>query len=172
MKSYNYLLLCLWGVILGMTSCNKNDSTPTYLPLPVVETFKPVMKEFHYSESQGLPDINEKAYVVNSISELPDDKIFGKEEFLTQDIDFSQYSLVIFYDFQLGKILSTKYRWGFNSDLEHYQVSISYEVEKGSDFIDGELELVTYVRGALLVNHIPSQTFVSQSIGVHFVDPE
>ena len=41
---------------------------------PVIETFNPVMKEFYYSESQGLPIINENVYIVNSISELPDDE--------------------------------------------------------------------------------------------------
>ncbi|MCH5240012.1 MAG: hypothetical protein J1F38_07295 [Muribaculaceae bacterium] len=172
MKKIKYLVLCLFGLSLGLTSCNKNNATPIYIPLPVIETFNPVMKEFYYSESQGLPIINENVYVVNSISELPDDDIFGNEEFMNQEIDFSQYSLIIFYNLQLGKILSTKFRWGYNNDLEKYQVSISYEVEKGSDIIDGEVELVNYVRGAMLVDHIPPQPFVSQRKGVHWVDPE
>ena len=142
-----------------------------YIPLPIVKTYIPVMKEFNYSESQGLPFINENAYVVNSISELPDDEIFGNEEFMNQDIDFSQHSLIIFYGLQPGKILSTQYRWRYNTYLELYQVAIEYEVEKGSDIIDEELELITFIRGALLVDHIPAQTFVSQSKGVHWIEP-
>ena len=160
------------GLSLCVCSCNKNDTSPIYIPLPVIETFNPVMKEFYYSESQGLPIINENVYVVNSISELPEDEIFGNEEFMNQDIDFSQYSLIIFYNLKVGKILSTKYRWGYNTDFEKYQVSISYEIEKGSDFVDGEVELVTYVRGAMLVDKISSSSEVIQMIGGHWVDPK
>ena len=143
----------------------------TYIPLPTIEIYAPVMKEFYYSESQGLPTINEKVYVVNSMSELPEDEIFGNEEFLNQDIDFSQYSLIIFYNLQSGKIESTQFKWGFNTDLDLYQISIRYTVEKGSYILDGEVELVTYVRGAMLVEHIPPQSFVSQVKGVYVTDP-
>ena len=156
--------------MLGFSSCNKNDSTPIYISLHVIETFNPVMKEFYYSESQGLPMLHEKTYVINSMSELPEDEIFGNDEFLNQDIDFSKYSLIIFYDIEFGKIESTKYRWGYATDLDKYQVSISYEIEKGSDFVDGEVELVTYVRGAMLVDQIPSSSDVIQMVGVHGVD--
>lgn len=172
MKKIIYLIFTLIGLSLCVCSCNKNDTSPIYIPLPVIETFNPVIKEFYYSESQGLPIINENVYVVNSISELPEDEIFGNEEFMNQDIDFSQYSLIIFYNLQLGKILSTKFRWGYNTDLEKYQVSISYEIEKGSDFVDGEVELVTYVRGAMLVDKISSSSEVIQMIGGHWVDPK
>ena len=172
MKKIKYLILCLFGLSLGLSSCNKNDRNVTYISLPIIETYAPVMKEFYYSESQGLPTINEKVYVVNSMSELPEDKIFGNEEFLNQDIDFSQYSLIIFYDLQPGKIKSTKYKWGYDSDLKHYYVYTGYEVEKGSDIMDGELEIITYVRGAMLVNHIPTQPFVGQYISVHWTESE
>ena len=170
MVKIKYLILCLFGLSLGLSSCNKNDENVTYIPLPTIEIYAPVMKEFYYSESQGLPVIKEKTYVVNSMSELPEDEIFGNEEFLNQDIDFSKYSLIIFYDIEFGKILSTKYRWGYSTDLEFYQVGISYEIEKGSQFVDGNVERVTYIRGAMLVDHIPQQSFISQNIGIYFID--
>ena len=155
-----------------LSSCNKNDSTPNYIPLPVIEKFNPVMKEIIISDNHILSSYRESTHIVNSLSELPDDEIFGNREFLDQDIDFTKYSLIIFYDLVFGKILSTRYSWGYSTDLEQYQVSISYEVEKGSDYIDGEVELATFVRGAMLVDHIPPQTFVGQMVGIHWIDPE
>ena len=170
MKRVKYLISILIGLSFCLSSCNKNDSTPHFIHLPVIETFEPVMKEFVIPESQDIIPYKEETFVVNSISELPDDVVFGNDEFLNQDIDFSKYSLIIFYDIQFGKIASVKYKWGYDSDLELYSVAISYEIEKGSDIIDGEVELVNYVRGAMLVDHIPQQTFVSQWVGVHFID--
>ena len=168
MKKIKYLILCLIVILTGVSSCNKNDVNPVYIPLPIIETFKPVMKEIHFSEIQDLAPYKQQVFIVNSITELPDDEIFGNEEFLDKDIDFSQYSLIIFYDLQFGKIISSKNRWGYSTDLEQYQVSTGYEIEKGSDFIDGEFELATYVRGAMLVDHIPAQSAVGQMIAVHW----
>lgn len=172
MTKLKYLIICMMGISLVFTSCNKNDKTPLYIPLPVIENYNPSMVEFYYSDSQGLPTINEKAYVVNSISELPEDEFFSNEEFLNQDIDFSKYSLIIFYDLQPGKIKSTKYKWGYSTEFEQYQVSVSYEIEKGSDFVDEGVERITYVRGAMLVNHIQPQPFIGLWISAHWSESE
>ena len=56
----------------------------------------------------------------------------------------------------------------YNSDLEQYQVAVSYEIEKDSA-INGEIESATYVRGAMLVDHIPDTLFIGQWIGVHWI---
>ena len=172
MEKIKHLIFYLLGLTLILTSCNKNEATPTFISLPVIETFNPVMKELDISEIQNLELFKEQVFVINTISELPKDDIFGTDEFLDQDIDFSQYSLIIFYDIEFGKIASMKYRWGYAIDMDQYQVSINYEIEKGSDFINGEIGLVTYVRGAMLVDYIPTQSFVNQMIGIHFIDPD
>lgn len=172
MINIKYLILCLMGLSLTLSSCNKNNASPVYIPLPVIKTFNPMIKEIIISDSHILAPYKESIHIVNSISELHEDEIFGNSEFLDQDIDFSKYSLVIFYDLQFGKILSTKYGWRYDTDLEQYQVAISYEVEKDSAFVDGELELATFVRGAMLVDHIPAQSFVGQMVGVYWIDPE
>lgn len=169
MKKIKPLILCFIVLSIGFSSCNKNDYTPTYIPLAIVETFNTEMKEFVISEIQDIAHYREEIFVVNSISELPEDEIFGKDEFLDQDIDFSKYSLIIFYDIEFGKIESMKYRWVYATDVNKYQVSISYEIEKGSDFVDGKVEWVTYVRGAMLVDQIPSSSEVIQWVGVHGV---
>ena len=156
---------------LGFTSCNKNDVTPVYIPLPVIETFNPVMKEFYISENQDFTSYIDDTFVVNSISDLPEDKIFGNDEFLDKDIDFSKYSLIIFYNLQFGKILTIRNGWRYDTNLEQYVVFISYEIEKDS-FLLGEKELATYVRGAMLVDHIPAQSFVGQMGGVHWISPK
>ena len=168
MKKIKYLIFILIGLSLGFSSCNKNDPTPIYIPLPVIRTYNPVMKEFFISDLQNEEHFKEETLIVNSISELPDDKIFDNDEFINQDIDFSRFSLIIFYDIEFGKIESINYRWGYTTDIDQYQVGISYEIEKGSDFIDGEFELATYVRGAMLVDHIPAQSAVGQMIAVHW----
>ena len=172
MKKIIYLIFSLLGLLSGLSSCNKNEHSPIYLPLPVIETFNPVMKEFDISEIQELAHYREEVFVVNSISELPEDEIFDNDEFLDQDIDFSKYSLIIFYDIEFGKIESMKYRWVYATDIEQYQVSINYEIEKGSDIVNGEVERITYVRGAMLVDHILPQPFVGQMVGVYFIDPK
>ena len=171
MKKIKYLILCLIVILTGVSSCNKNDVNPVYIPLPIIETFKPVTKEIHFSEIQDLAPYKQQVFIVNSITELPDDEIFGNEEFLDKDIDFSQYSLIIFYDLQFGKIISSKYRWGYATDLEQYQVSIGYEIEKGSEN-DGKMELATYSRGAIMVDHIPSSSDVQQIISLTWLSPE
>ena len=172
MEKIKYLIFTLIGLSLGFSSCNKNDSTPIYLPLPVIESFTPMMKEFIISDSQDLVPYSEHTYIVNAISELPESDIFGDKEFVDQDIDFSRYSLIIFYDLEFGKIESIRYRWGYATDIDKYQVSISYEIEKGSDIIDGEMVLATYVRGAMLVDKIPSNSEVIQMVGVQGVTPK
>ena len=171
MKYVKCLLLCLMALSLGMASCNKNENTPVYIPLPVIKTFNPAFKEIYISENQSLAPYREYVCVVNSLSQLPEDEIFGNDEFLDQDIDFSKYSLIIFYDLEFGKIVSTKYRWVYATDFEQYEVAVSYEIEKDSHLVDGEIELGTYIRGAMLVYHIPNQPFVGQNIGIHWVDP-
>lgn len=168
MTKIKFFSLCLLGLLLGLTSCNKNDVAPIYIPLPVIETYHPELKEFDISEIQNSIPYIDETFIVNSIAEIPDDIIFGNDEFLDQDIDFSQYSLIIFYNLQFGKILSTDYKWVYNSDLEQYQVAVSYEIEKDSA-INGEIESATYVRGAMLVDHIPDTLFVGQWIGVHWI---
>lgn len=172
MKKVNYFILFLFVLSLEFTSCNKNETSPIYIPLSVIETFNPAIKEFIITESQDIIQYKEDTIIVNSISELPDDIVFGNEEFIRQDLDFSKYTLIIFYDLEFGKILSIKYRWGYDTVLDLYQVSISYEIEKGSDIADGKIELASYVRGAMLVDKIPSQSIVSQSVGIHWVDSE
>lgn len=169
MKNFKYLILCLFVLSLGLISCNKNNSNPINIPLPVIETFNPVMKEV-FIHQDVLP-YKQYTLVVNSISELPNDTIFSNDVFLDYDIDFSKYSLIIFYNFQFGKILSTRYSWGYDTDLEQYYVSIRYEIEKYSNS-DEEIEKANYVRGAMLVDYIPQQQFVGQSIGVSWIDPE
>ena len=164
--------LFLLAVLFSFFSCNKNEMEPETVSLPVIETFNPVTKEILSSEISDLALYKEQVFVVNSMSELPDDEIFDNEEFLNQDIDFSKYSLIIFYNLQFGKILSTEYKWGYNNYFDQYVVRIIYEIEKGSTYVDGEIELTTYVRGAMLVDHIPPQPFVSQWIGTYFIEPK
>ena len=172
MKRIKNLIIWMFGLSLGFSSCNKNDANPIYISLPIVETFEPMMKEIIIYETNDKPSFREHVYVVNSIDELPNDYIFGNDEFLDKDIDFSQYSLIIFYDHEFGKIVSTRCRWVYATDFNKYQVSISYEIEKGSDVVDGEFDLVTYVRGAMLVDQIPSSSDVIMSVGVFGVDPK
>ena len=171
MKKIKYLILCLISFSLGFYSCNKNEAVPTYIPLSIIETFDPLMKEIVISEIQDLAPYQPHVFVVNSIADLPDDEVFGNDELINKNIDFSQYSLIIFYNLQFGKVLSTGYRWGYNTDFNQYQVTIGYEIEKGSDN-DEKFELATYMRGAILVDHIPSSSEVLQMIGVNQTLPD
>lgn len=170
MKGIKFLILCLLVLSIELVSCNKNEGTLNNIPLPVIEKFDPMMKVIPISGIHDLAPLRESLFVVNSISELPEDKIFGNEEFLDQDIDFSQYSLIIFYNHPFGKVLSCKYNWGYSYDFEEYIVSTEYKIEKYTFNDEGEIEFVTYVKGAMLVDKIPSTSKVTQMIGVQAAD--
>lgn len=170
--STKYLILLLFGLSLTWFSCEKNDTTSIYVPLPVIETFKPVMKEISISDIHDFSLYQERIIVVNSKSELPVDDFFDNEEFLNRDIDFSLYSLIIFYDSQIGKILTTNYKWGYNTYNEQFQINIRYDIEKKPDNDNFENELSTYIRGAMLVRQIPATSKVVMLIGAFFVDPK
>ena len=65
--------LFLFAVLFSFFSCNKNEMEPETVSLPVIETFNPVTKEILSSEISDLALYKEQVFVVNSMSELPDD---------------------------------------------------------------------------------------------------
>lgn len=170
MKKVKYLIFCLISLLMLSVSCNKKETEPIYIPLSIKQTFETEMKEFNISHIEDWSPINDTVKIINSLSELPADEIFGNEEFLS--VDFSQHSLIIVYDVQFGKVMSARYRWGYNNYFEQYDVNINYEVIKDSQCIDGEITFATFIRGAILVDRIPSDSEIIATIGVTWIDHE
>ena len=134
--------------------------------MPIIHTFEPNTLEFPLSEIKEYPFIREKIIVVNSISELPDDYIFRAEEFLIEDIDFSLYSLILSYDLQIGKVVSARYKWGYDISEDQYQMSIIYQITKDVD----ETEMATLIRNAIIVDHISNNADVQNFISVSWIE--
>lgn len=153
-----YLLKILAVItIVLLISCHKDDSDPLLIPLPIHRHFSTEMISLRVSELDSFPELN-NLYIVNSIEDLPDDRWFSTEEFLRAGIDFSQYSLIIVYQFIFGDLLTYKYDWCFEDWCLRYQFNIICDRVRDSEYVDGEIERATYIRSAILVNRIPSDS--------------
>lgn len=155
-----YLLNIIALLTLSMlVSCHKDDySDPQLTPLAIHRQFHTEMSAIRVSELDSFEGLDDELYIVNSIDELPDDRLFGTEEFLRADINFSEYSLIIVYQFIFGDVLSYKYDWYYNNWSLRYQFYITCDRAKDSEYVDGEIERATYIRSAILVSRIPSDS--------------
>lgn len=153
-----YLLKILAVItIVLLSSCHKDDPDPLISQLPIHRNFGSEMICLRVSELESFPELDD-LYIVNSIEDLPDDPWFSTEEFRRAGIDFSKYSLIIVYNFIFGDILTYKYDWYFEDWCLRYRFDITCDYVRDSEWVDGELERATYIRSAILVNRIPSDS--------------
>lgn len=158
-------LLLFLGMILS-TSCHKEENKDLTISLPIVSTFPTeiITDDVEVLKGQGM-HLNNKVYVVNSLEDLPEDKFFSVENFRNANIDFTNYSLIIGYDFELGTITSYKYSWSYDDFENRYHLGTFLRI------VDNNKEgvepiIVSYMRSAILVRHIPSDSKVIMNIGV------
>lgn len=154
-----YILNIIFVLSIALlTSCHKDDSEPAKTPLKIYRQFKTETKTVRLSELESLAGLDDKLCIVNSIEELPDDPFFGTEEFQRAAINFSEYSLIIKYHFVFGDVTGYEYGWYYNNWFLRYEFHITYDIIKDSEYVDGEIDLAIYVRSAILVRHIPSDS--------------
>lgn len=153
-----------------MTSCDNGDKEPETVPLTVHREFKTESMQVKLSEVSDIADYRDKMYIVNSIDDLPHDMHFGTDELSKADINFSEYSLVLVYQLVLGDIVSYKYYWRYNNWFERYQLNVSLDKVKNSEYVDGKIENCTYFRSAILVKRIPSESIWSVMLDIQDVE--
>lgn len=141
-----------------LSSCNGDVQEPNFETLTVAFQFNTETKTVDLSGFKDFSDYPDKMYVVNSLEELPADINFDMDEIRHAEIDFTNYSLVLVYNLVLGDVLSYQYSWKYNNWRERYEATSTFVRKKDSEYVDSEVDRCTYVRGAFLVKHIPSES--------------
>lgn len=147
----------LMSIVL-LTSCNKEDKEPEYIPLAIHRQFDTETMRVKLSCLKDFTDYKDEILIVNSLDGLPQDKYFEIEDFRRANINFSEHSLIIVYQLIIGDVVSYKYGWGVNNRDERYEFHASYDFVKDSEYVDGEIENFTFIRSAILVERIPSNS--------------
>ncbi len=165
----NLLNILLLLSLFATSTCNKEEPTPRFKPLPIHNQFKTQTRAVKLSELKDFLDYKDHIFVVNSLNELPDDIHFGTSDFKDADIDFAHYSLIIAYQLCLGEIVSSKYLWGYNTPLSSYEVNLTCDCVKDSKYQDGEIENFTYIRLSFLADKIPTNSNCTLSSQTHAI---
>jgi len=164
MMKYIFFLLLAIGLL---TSCNKDEGDPEFTPLPIERQFKTETLPVKLSELKDFTEYEDEVFIVNSIDELPDDKHFSVEDFTKANINFSEYSLIIAYQLLFGDITSFSYGWCYNNWFDRYQFNTKLGYVKDSEYEAGEIENLTFIRSAVLVRHIPSDSDCTISLSIY-----
>lgn len=160
------LILALAMSILS--SCDKKDNDePLIIRLNINHIFKTETKTTKLSELEDFDKYQDMLIIVNSVDEIPLDHFFPVDEFNASSIDFSKESLILVYQLIPGDILDYKYSWHYNKWNEHYLFNSTFWVAKNSEYLDDEIENLTYVRSAISVSHIPGDSKWKISQGIH-----
>lgn len=138
-----------------LTSCNKDEGQPEYIPLKIVYQFEAKIVPLNLSELEDFSSTPHKFYIVNSENDIPENPLIGSADLKAAGINFSQESLLINYTLLLGEINSYQYKWLYDNWFEQYEFCIIYEKIPDSEYIDGEIERVSYIRNAIVVDKIP-----------------
>lgn len=113
---------CLTFFVLSsllLCSCNNNDEPPTETVLPISKYYQPCTSEFNITDTEWLDKIKgwaDKKFVVNDLSELPDDPLGFSEAYTS--VDFKEYTLFITYNLHNWNIDTYRNRYYFDN-IEH-----------------------------------------------------
>lgn len=165
-KYVNVFIVILFFITMS-TSCN-NDNEPEITPLTIHRHFKTEILQLKLSDIDKFSEYKDNLFIVNSTDEIPEDKHFGIEPFQEAHINYSDFSLIIVYQLLLGDIKTFKYKWSYNNWFERYEFNMTYDVIKGSEYvdIDNEVGSFSYTRCAFIVPHISSNSTWTISSGM------
>lgn len=136
----NFIKVFIIFSIALLTSCNREDREPLITPLSIHRQFKTETMHVKLSDIDSFTGYEDELFIVNSITNLPEDIYFSVEDFKRADINFSEYSLVVVYQLIPGDIVNYKYGWEYNNWYERYQFCISLDKIKDSEYINGETD--------------------------------
>ncbi len=136
----------------------------TRLPIDcVVET---VIVPVKLSEIDDMASYKDEVFIVNSPDDIPDNKIIDSDDLKAVNIDFTRQSMIILYQMQIGKIVSSEYRWLYNDWEEYYLFDSVFKKIKDSEYENGEIENFSYIRSALIVKQISPTSRISWSVDI------
>lgn len=152
---------CLIFIVFSamLCSCRHDSEPPTETTLPVAAQYTPEAIIFQRSDEEFVDKIkwlNEKKFVVNSLSELPDDHMGFSNAY--KGINFEKYTLLLYYRVHDWKI-DTYRNWYYRDNIEH---NYNWNIHIGTSTIpDSNAESLQITRFALLVAKIPGDMDVN-----------
>lgn len=151
-----YLASLLLVLCMALSSCKNNDEPSTETPLPVMKAYLPASVEFDLNDSEWVEKIQKwsnRKFVVNKLSEIPNDPLGFDETFL--DIDFDECTLLLAYDMHSYPIDSYRTRY-YKDDAED---TYNWMVVVGTNDMPNQWsEAWHFTRYALLVKKLPTDT--------------
>lgn len=94
-----YLASLVLVMYLALCSCSSDNEPSTETTLPVVEVYLPASVQFSLDDTEWVEKIktwNNRKFIVNKLSDLPNDPLGFNESFL--DINFDECTLLLAYD--------------------------------------------------------------------------
>ena len=144
------LTIFVLSLLLLLCSCNNNDEPPTETMLSVSEAYIPCTVSVNDTEFVNkIKEWSDKKYIVNDLSELPDDPLGFSDAY--KKMDFNQYTLLITYDIHNWEIDTYRNRYYFDNIERTYNWAICVGT---STVPDDNAETWYFTRYAILVKKI------------------
>lgn len=149
------VLACIFCVMLCLTSCHR-DEPDAVLEYPIITEYETLSQTVLWLDKEAVDHskyLNTQHFIVNDLSQLPDDKIFGTDDFRNYDIDFSTRSVLISYMVIPGVYYGHRYTWMYDNTQKQYQLYTTYYTYREGEE-DTKSEVYSYIRTAVLVKKI------------------
>lgn len=180
-------LLTILISIICLSACNNHSEDDMDVRLPIAYELEPRSTIIQWGDmtSDERKKYHREGYVVNSLSDLPDNLIFSNKDLIAADIDFSQYTLLLYYQLFPGYVISHYYGWCYNNPEKVYRLYSNFETVDGikpadpdsstqpsdnPELTDSSYTLpddFTYYRSAIVVPKIPASAKVEFWLGVY-----
>lgn len=138
-----------------LCSCNNNEEPSTETVLPISKHYQPCASEFNIRDTEWVDKIKEwaeKKYVVNDLSELPNDPLGFSDSYTS--VDFKEYTLLITYNLHNWNIDTYRNRYYLNNIDKIYEWAICIGT---SSIPDDNTETWYFTRYAILVKKLPKE---------------
>lgn len=161
-----FLTIFVLSSLLLLCSCNNNDEPLTETVLPISKYYQPCTSEFNITDTEWLDKIKgwaDKKFIVNELSELPDDPLGFSEAYTS--VDFKEYTLFITYNLHNWNIDTYRNRYYFDNIEKIYEWAICIET---STIPDDNTGTWYFTRYAILVKKLPRDAKIQMwfSLGV------
>lgn len=163
---YKSLLLLLLALTFLLGSCNNNDETDLEIQLPIDETYVPAtvgvdLAGITEEQKRNLIHLANNQYVINDVSELPNDLIGFSEAF--RKINFEEKTMLVRYvlhDYTIDAYTNRYYR-DMKENSYNWVVGVGTTSDTGSFGEDSH-----FTRFAILVRKLPADAEVKMWYGL------
>ena len=158
-----HICIVLFFLLGILTACNRHSEEGLYTPLSIVSEIEPQSKLLYWikmtpEERQKYP---RRGFVINSVSEFPDEPNINMTDLKLMDIDFNRYTLLVHYTLIPGYVQGHQLYWFYDNHEDRYEFQSNFKIVYPDEDVDAENELFTYYRSAIIVNKIMSDKDVS-----------